>query len=1157
MKHAERILAVLLTALLAVLTAASLLPAMAEEQGMSTVLEATVRVSGTVPGTADTYTVRLEALDGAPMPPEAEDGVITVSREGAGKVTLATLTFEELGMYRYKVTQDSGSHPSAVHYSDEVYTVVIYILNNVDGPVYTIYDGNMEKVTEIVFEDEYAETSVTAKKVWDDEDNQDGKRQDVTLILTGTYTDGTGTPQTVKLPDPEREIAYDAAGEDLSAKWERLPVYCGGYPVTYTVSEQGAVTKDGKTVIVMKDGAEYTVRIEGDAESGFTVTNSHTPEEVEAAVMKVWNDASDQDGIRPDKLMAFLSDGRAVTLTEDNGWYFVVSGLPKYEHGEEIEYFWTEDVDIPGYELTDVSKVGTLTIFTNTHETSKTVATVRKVWIDGENQDAIRPESLTVTLSDDQEDTEDWTVVLSESNLWTATLEGLEEYAGGRKIVYTWTEEDVDGYTLTGTETQGTVTVLTNTHETETVSVEVEKVWVDGENENDTRPESITVTLSDGTVVTLNEDSDWKATVEGLPKYDHSRTPIEYTWTEAAIAGYDLAATVTEGLVTTLTNKIHDPEDVTVSGKKTWIDGGKTHDNPSEITLTLERTAHGVTETVDAAPVWSKDTYTYSGLDKYDDDGYEYTYTVTETQVEGYDAPEMSGYNITNRLHDPEDVTVSGKKTWIDGGKTHDNPSEITLTLTRKAHGRTEQVDATPVWSGDTYTYSGLEKYDADGYEYTYTVTETQVTGYDAPEMSGYDITNRIHDPMDVEIGVVKVWEDADDRDGKRPTELTVTLSDGREDTEDRTVTLSEDNGWKATLTGLPRYDADGAEIEYTWTEPAVTGYTVETSTEGKITTLTNTHVPEMITISVQKNWAGDIPFRSVTRPDSVGVTLMRGIMGDDGKIAESEKIREIELDEDNNWSWSSEEGELPRYESGKEIVYWFEEADVTGYTLREPGDPQVIDKPGKPVEYRFNLFNDMDTMELVVKKEWDDNHNKKKTRPSTLTVTLTGTVGKDTVITQKYTLKDNGKDTWSLTVVVPKCDKDGKEISYSWTETVPAGYRRVGPAHGTTQGNVTTFTNKKTSGGGGSPVYKLTIYYVYEDGTTAAETYVHTYHAGDEYSVTSPIIPGYTASITVVEGIMPAHDVTVTVVYVTGGGTEDDLPGFGPIVINEGDCLE
>ena len=128
--------------------------------------------------------------------------------------------------------------------------------------------------------------------------------------------------------------------------------------------------------------------------------------------------------------------------------------------------------------------------------------------------------------------------------------------------------------------------------------------------------------------------------------------------------------------------------------------------------------------------------------------------------MEGYDAPEMSGYNITNRLHDPEDVTVSGEKTWIDGGKTHDNPSEITLTLERTAHGVTETVEAAPVWSGDTYTYSGLEKYDADGYEYTYTVTEAKVTGYDAPEMSGYDITNRIHDPENIEISGKKKWID-------------------------------------------------------------------------------------------------------------------------------------------------------------------------------------------------------------------------------------------------------------------------------------------------------------------------------------------------------------------------------------------------------------
>ena len=62
---------------------------------------------------------------------------------------------------------------------------------------------------------------------------------------------------------------------------------------------------------------------------------------------------------------------------------------------------------------------------------------------------------------------------------------------------------------------------------------------------------------------------------------------------------------------------------------------------------------------------------------------------------------------------------------------------------------------------------------------------------------------------------------------------------------------------------------------------------------------------------------------------------------------------------------------------------------------------------------------------------------------------------------------------------------------------------------------------------------YNLTINYVYENGETASETYTDTLNYLSNYNVTSPEITGYKTETTVVKGEMPAHDVTVTVVYV------------------------
>ncbi len=61
---------------------------------------------------------------------------------------------------------------------------------------------------------------------------------------------------------------------------------------------------------------------------------------------------------------------------------------------------------------------------------------------------------------------------------------------------------------------------------------------------------------------------------------------------------------------------------------------------------------------------------------------------------------------------------------------------------------------------------------------------------------------------------------------------------------------------------------------------------------------------------------------------------------------------------------------------------------------------------------------------------------------------------------------------------------------------------------------------------------YVLTIYYVFENGTTAATTYHGNYTYGSAYSVISPDVAGYTPDIAEVDGVMGAGNVSVTVTY-------------------------
>ena len=95
-----------------------------------------------------------------------------------------------------------------------------------------------------------------------------------------------------------------------------------------------------------------------------------------------------------------------------------------------------------------------------------------------------------------------------------------------------------------------------------------------------------------------------------------------------------------------------------------------------------------------------------------------------------------------------------------------------------------------------------------------------------------------------IDILVKKVWNDNNDQDGKRPESITVKLLFN--ESEGTTLTLSKENGWQGTFTGLDQYDDGGNEITYTIEEVKVEGY--ETSITGSAAegfVITNTYTPE------------------------------------------------------------------------------------------------------------------------------------------------------------------------------------------------------------------------------------------------------------------------------------------------------------------------
>ena len=169
-------------------------------------------------------------------------------------------------------------------------------------------------------------------------------------------------------------------GNTWTYTFSELPKYSGGLEITYTVDE------------VVPTG--YTK-----AQDGYDFVNSYNPELVSVSGEKFWDDASNQDGKRPESITIRLYADEVLTdevptwVKDGNTWSYTFSELPKNADGEEIEYTVAE-FDVPeGYTKTQDGND-----FVNSYTLDVTSVSGSKYWDDDSDQDGNRPESITVRL---------------------------------------------------------------------------------------------------------------------------------------------------------------------------------------------------------------------------------------------------------------------------------------------------------------------------------------------------------------------------------------------------------------------------------------------------------------------------------------------------------------------------------------------------------------------------------------------------------------------------------------------------------------------------------------------------------------------------------------------------------------------------------------
>ena len=817
---------------------------------------------------------------------------------------------------------------------------------------------------------ESGETSINVAKVWEDADNQDGVRPaSITVIL---LENDEGTEQSIVLNE----------NNNWEGTFTGLPVIDQtGAEITYTVRE---IAVDG-----------YETETAGNSADGYVITNTHEPAMIDLEGTKTWDDADNQDGKRPESItVRLLANGdeiEAVEVSEETEWSYVFTDLPKFDNGEEINYTIQED-NVEDYS----AEINGMDI-TNSYTPEQTSINVVKAWEDANNQDGARPDSITVKLLANGEETGQ-ELTLNETNNWQGDFIELNVYKDGEEIQYSIEEVAVEDYE---TETAGNPAdgyVITNTHEPELIDLEGMKTWDDADNQDGKRPESITVRLlangSEVKAVEASEESDWSYIFTDLPKFDNGEE-INYTIQEDNVEDYSAEI---NGL--NITNS-YTPEQTSINVVKAWEDASNQDGaRPGSITVKLlaDGEETGQELTLNEASNWQGD---FIELDVYAD-GEEIQYSVEEIAVNAYETQTAGnpadGYVITN-IHEPELIDLEGTKTWDDAdNQDGKRPESITVRLLANGdEAESAEVSEETDWS---YAFTDLPKFE-NGEEINYTIQEDNVEDYSA-EIDGLNIINS-YTPEQTSINVVKAWEDANNQDGARPDAITVKLLANSEETGQELI-LNEANNWQGDFTELDVY-TDGEEIQYSIEEVAVEGYATQTAgnpADGYV--ITNSYEPVLIDLEGTKTW-DDADNQDGKRPESITVRLS----------ANGSEVNAVKVSEESDWSYTFTN--LPKFENGEEINYTVQEDNVEDYSAEING--MDITNSYTPEQTSINVI-----------KSWNDENNKAGNRPDSITVKLLKN-GEETG--QEITLSED--NNWQADFTGLDVYADGDLIEYTVEE--------------------------------------------------------------------------------------------------------------------------
>jgi len=695
-------------------------------------------------------------------------------------------------------------------------------------------------------------TALTVTKLWVDPNGISGE-VGKTSYKVQRSTDGVAW---VDYSASDAVVTGDIAKTDSTKTWEGLPAFdlASGSAWMYRAIEISLTTMGGQPVSASGTDTSGTVGgfgyavsdVSGNTADGWANSVTNTTLMGGLKVSKTWDDADNQDGIRPATISVALAASSSsvgnlaapVTLDSTNDWSYTWGSIPvKDAAGNDIIYTLTESGVPAGYTaasnpLSTKAAAGTTStvVFTNTHTPATTSISATKQWAnDYDVTYGDRPASVELTLYATYDDLSEPYVVgtadVTAAGAWSTTWAGLPTYQPGqvgKKISYSVVETVPNGYENSQQWSADNPVIVNTMQET---SLSVSKSWTDSLPSVHDDVASVTYQLQRSTGESWSD----VGSAQAVPT---SSTPESYTW---------------ENLPT-----------YSAAGKEYAY-------RAIETAVTLTAAAGG--STINVVPAADLTSGTVGGFD--------YASTTTGSNLSGWTTAITNSARVTS---------VSATKAWADDSNRDGvRPESVTFHLWQGTDANSmTQLDSTydkvlsdqVAHGGGTVTWDNLPEVDASGTPYLYSVTEepldtalgytTAITGSQA---SGYSVTNT-HTPAVTNITATKVWDDQSNVRNLRPDGVELTLyanyvgADGNPVKEQVTtddsgkaitnpVTLTSDDAteqgdtWSTEWTDLPIFRAGlvGEAVTYTVEETAVDGYTTTYSADGL--TVTNKLDPE------------------------------------------------------------------------------------------------------------------------------------------------------------------------------------------------------------------------------------------------------------------------------------------------------------------------